>query len=150
MNVSVSVRCWKQTTSSRREQRARGRLSELICPRLNPPPVPGWAGEEVDGDGNEEHLHLNGMFFFLSPSSLYLSGNDLVMCWWRHERKSSSLLASRSFTTVQMSFLCSLLFYSEPKSSFLSSAWGGPPAPTFLVNARVKHHHTWHSQNYVT
>ena len=151
MNVSVSVRRWKQTTSSRREQRAPGRLSELICPRLNPPPVPGWEGEEVDGDGNEEHLHLNGMFFFLSPSSLYLFGNDLVMCWWRHERKSSSLLlASRSFTIIQVSFLCSLLFYTEPESSFFSSAWGGPPAPTFLVNAHVKHHHTWHSQDYVT
>lgn len=83
MNVSVSVRCWKQTTSSHLELRARSRLSELICPRLNPPsrtrPLlagPERAGE-LDREENEEHLHLNGMFFF--PASCL--SVCLVMTW---------------------------------------------------------------------
>lgn len=90
MSVPVSGAVNKQAHPKLDLGRVRDHLSELICPPLNPTlstltqpaglrPAPGWAGRGMDG-GENEHLHLNGMFSLTRFHAFHLFGNDLVMC----------------------------------------------------------------------
>lgn len=94
MSVPVSGAVNKQAHPNPELGRVRHRLSELICATLNPtphplpPPTPNPAdsvqgrdelGEKVDA-GENEHLHLNGMFSLVHFRAFHLFGNGFVMC----------------------------------------------------------------------
>lgn len=165
MNVNVAVQCWKRTTSSLREPRAQGRLSELICPWLNPPPVPtcsiaepGWEGRDIGREENEEHLHLNGMF-----SSLHFSRSHFcVMAWLCVDGDMRgnpllllvALILNRNLH-LNSSYSCLFFVLCCFYWTLVSVIFVIPPLlgerreihlVLHLVSLHVTPHHIWHSQ----
>lgn len=116
MSVSVSGAENKQphpSVSPGREAACRNSSVLGLIPLPYPPALCRTGTRRgMDREENEEHLHLNGKFFFPSSLPLYLFGNDLVMFGSRHERKSFYLLvASVLNRNLQLNTPYSCLFF---------------------------------------